>query len=137
MIRARSPVFKSHSHRKLELCPSKQLVCLEIPIDCLLLLLQGKSNKIIKIMIVALIIPAVHAQKKNFKKTFNKTNQCRDFVREIYAGLLMGTCHFVVWTGFTPTSIRRCGSHEDVRSRQDQRQPAHILVKQEVLRKIG
>lgn len=89
-------------------------------------------------MIVALIIPAMHSQKKTCsKKSFNKTNQCRDFVREIYAGLLMANCHFVVWTGFTPTSIRRCGSHEDVRSRQDQRQPAHILVKQEVLRKIG
>lgn len=35
-------------------------------------------------MIVALIIPAMHSQKNLFKKTFNKTNQCRDFVREIY-----------------------------------------------------
>ena len=130
-------MFKSCSHRKLELCASKQLFCLEIPIDCLLFLLLGKSNKVIKIMIVALIVPARHSQKNLFKKTFNKTNQCRDFVREIYADLLMGNCHFVVWTGFTPTSIRRCGSHENVRSRQDQRQPAYILVKQEVLRKIG
>jgi len=105
----------------------------------LLFLLLGKSNKVIKIvaLIVALIVPARHSQKNLFKKTFNKTNQCRDFVREIYADLLMGNCHFVVWTGFTPTSIRRCGSHENVRSRQDQRQPAYILVKQEVLRKIG
>lgn len=46
-------------------------------------------------MIVALIIPAMHSQKKTLKKTFNKTNQCRDFVREIYASLLMGNCHFV------------------------------------------